>query len=90
MTRPFLIACAALAAAGCASVQQVQHPGGSTEHQISCGYLNWSYCYEKARELCPDGYKVLSESEGYRPKELRVACTSATNAGRRVPWGRPV
>jgi hypothetical protein len=66
-----------LVAAGCASVEEVQRPGGGTEHVISCGYFNWSYCYEQAKQRCPQGYKVLSESEGYRPKELRIACTGA-------------
>ena len=77
--------CLLFIAAGCATVEEVQRPGGDTEHVISCSYFNWNYCYERARQLCPDGYKVLSESEGYRPKELRVTCTSAGSEKRLHP-----
>ena len=52
-------------------------PGADAEYAISCGYLNWIYCYERANELCPAGYRTLSQSEGYGPKEMRVACRPA-------------
>lgn len=77
MPRSLIAACLACLAAGCTSVEQVQSPGGVTEHAISCGYLNWIYCYERANELCPAGYRTLSQSEGYGPKEMRVACHPA-------------
>lgn len=73
-----------LGVAGCATSQEVPRPDEGSAHVISCGYFNWNYCYERARQLCPEGYKVLSESEGYRPRELRVACTSATRAGQEL------
>lgn len=69
---------------GCASSQAVR-PGqvpsapsaaatGGTEHVISCSFLNWAHCYERAQQLCPGQYKVLSESEGVVRRELRIVC----------------
>ncbi len=75
MTRSGLGACCLLLLAACATSQPVTQPGASGEHAISCSYFGWYLCYERAKELCPDGYRVLSQSEGYRPKEMRVACS---------------
>jgi hypothetical protein len=66
----------ALLLAACATSQEVSRPSAGSEHAISCGYFSWAYCYERARQLCPGGYRTVSESEGIRPKELRVACSS--------------
>ena len=77
LVRTLVPACVAVLAAGCVGVEQVQRTGGVTEQVISCGYLNWIYCYERARERCPEGYRVLSQSEGYGPKEMRVACQAS-------------
>ena len=77
MSRSLVAACLVCLAAGCASVEQVQRAGGATEHVIGCGFLNWMHCYERAREICPEGYKVLSETEGYRPRELRITCQAS-------------
>jgi hypothetical protein len=63
-----------LVAAGCATSQEVARREGTTEHAISCGYFGWYLCYDKAKELCPGRYKVLSESTGLGSKELRIAC----------------
>lgn len=66
-----------LAAAGCATSQEIRRPDGSTEYLISCGYFGWYICYDKANELCPGRYKTLSESAGFDRKELRIACPDA-------------
>ena len=45
------------------------------EYQISCGYFGWYICYEKAGQLCPGGYKVVSESEEhFGGRKLRISC----------------
>ncbi len=76
MTRACLYACWCSLVAACATSQEVVRPGAANEHLISCGYFNWSYCYERAQQLCPGGYRMLSHSEGITPKELRVTCQS--------------
>jgi hypothetical protein len=63
--------------AGCATSQQVQRLDRSTEYSISCWYFGWYICYNKAAQLCPDRYKVLSENEGFSGRELRIACADA-------------
>jgi len=75
-TRSALIAASlALAAAGCATSQQVKDTGRAGEYQISCGYFGWYICYEKADQVCPGGYKVVSESEEhFGGRSLRVSC----------------
>lgn len=76
-SRPIRVGLAAivlLGAAACTSTREVRTAGGSREYLITCGYLGWYICYEKAQEICPGRYKALSESEGYGPKELRIAC----------------
>ena len=63
----------ALAAAACASSQPVADAGRAGEYQISCGYLGWYICYERADQLCPGGYKVLAEEED-GGRRTRIAC----------------
>ena len=75
MTRSGLGACCLLVLAACATSQPVTQLRTGGEHLISCSYFGWYLCYERAKELCPDGYKVLSQSEGFGPKEMRVACS---------------
>ena len=64
-----------LAAAGCTSVQQVRDSGRAGEYEISCGYFGWYICYERADQLCPGGYKVVSESEEhFGGRTTRISC----------------
>ena len=64
-----------LAAAGCATSQQVRDTGRVGEYEISCGYFGWYICYQKADELCPGGYKVISESEEhFGGRKTRISC----------------
>ena len=64
-----------LAAAGCATSQQASDTGRAGEYQISCGYFGWYICYERAGQLCPRGYKVVSESEEhFGGRQLRISC----------------
>ena len=63
--------------AGCATSQHIGRLDRSTEYSISCSYFGWYICYNKAEEICPGRYKVLSESETYSGRQLRVACPDA-------------
>ena len=64
-----------LAAAGCASVQQVKDGGRAGQYDISCGYFGWYICYQRADQLCPAGYKVISENEQhFGGRTLRISC----------------
>jgi hypothetical protein len=74
MTRAYIAVGLLTMAAGCATSQRIPGPGGSAEFLISCGYFGWYLCYDKAGEVCPGRYKVISESEGYNRKELRIDC----------------
>jgi hypothetical protein len=61
---------------GCTTSQEIKRPGGKSEFLVGCGAaLGWNVCYEKANELCPKGYKTLSEDAGINRKELRIACS---------------
>jgi len=42
----------------CVNVEDVPGPDGETAHVIHCGET--SGCYEKARDVCPDGYTLRS------------------------------
>ncbi len=63
---------------GCTTTQQISRSDGSLEYLIACGAaLGWNICYDKANQICPSGYKTLSEDAGFNRKELRIACQSA-------------
>ena len=67
-----------LAMAGCATSQQAPDSARAGEYQISCGYFGWYICYEKAGQLCPGGYKVVSENEDhFGGRKLRISCQEA-------------
>ena len=65
----------ALAAAGCSNVQPVQDSGRAAAYDISCGYFGWYICYDRANQVCPGGYKVVSEKEEhFGGRSMRVSC----------------
>lgn len=67
-----------VALTGCTTVQEIRRPDGTIEYLIACGAsLGWNICYERANEVCPTGYKTLSEDAGFNRKELRIACPGA-------------
>ena len=64
-----------LALFGCTTTQEIKRGTSDKEYLIACGAsLGWNICYEKANELCPKGYKTLSEEAGFNRKELRIIC----------------
>ncbi|OFW88768.1 MAG: hypothetical protein A3B66_02595 [Alphaproteobacteria bacterium RIFCSPHIGHO2_02_FULL_46_13] len=61
--------------AGCTTTQEIKRPDGKSEYLIACGAgLGWDICYDKANEICPQGYETLAENAGFNRKELRIAC----------------
>lgn len=45
---------------GCTTSRQIIGPNGTPAHSIRCGAAVADACLEKAGELCPNGYVVLS------------------------------
>ena len=59
-------ALAAVALAGCVSVEQTSTPDGKLAHSISCSgnALSWTDCHEKAASICgAKGYEVVAGGE---------------------------
>jgi len=51
--------------AACATSKQINGPNGTPAYAIRCGAAVLSACYEKAGEICPNGYNILT-SDGAR------------------------
>jgi hypothetical protein len=49
----------------CATSKQIIGPSDSPAYAIKCGAAALSACYEKAGEICPNGYNILT-SDGAR------------------------
>jgi len=49
----------------CATSTQIIGPSGSPAYAIKCGAAALTACYEKAGEICPNGYSILT-SDGAR------------------------
>jgi hypothetical protein len=75
MRRRHTILLLALCASACTTVQEIKRPNGVIEYLVGCGAgTGWNICYNKANEICPTGYKTLSEDAGFNRKELRIEC----------------
>lgn len=71
----FYLSLLTLALTACTTSQEIRRPSGESEYLIGCGAATgWNICYEKANELCPQGYKTLLEDSGFNRKELRILC----------------
>jgi hypothetical protein len=46
--------------AGCGTVSTVKGPDGRPAQVLHCETQSW--CYNKASELCPNGYTIVSSS----------------------------
>jgi len=70
-----LIACAV---AGCTTTAALNRPDGSRDFVIACGAgLGWNVCYNRANEVCPSGYRTISQDAGFNRKELTISCPAA-------------
>src|SRR5262245_19694082 len=57
------VAVAALALAGCVTVDETSTPDGKRAHRIGCSgnALSWTACHEKAASICgASGYTVVA------------------------------
>ena len=73
LTAICLLALAGLA--GCTTTEAINRPDGSKDYVIACGAgLGWNICYSKANEVCPSGYKTVSQDGGFNRKELTISC----------------
>ena len=72
---------AVIAVAGCAMVDEVKGPDGRTAYVINCG-MHDQYCWEKAGELCPSGYDIVSKNTAgvYQHSYMTVSCKEAKKA----------
>ena len=77
MKRSIIAVRAVLLLTGCTTTQEIRRPDGKVEYLVACGAsLGWNICYDKANQLCPNGYITLSEDAGFNRKELRIECPS--------------
>ena len=79
MNRSLLLLSPLLLVAACTTAQEIRRPNGNIEYLIACGSsLGWNICYDRANEVCPNGYTTISERAGFNRKELRIACPRPT------------
>ena len=61
--RCLILAAAVLSLLGCATAKQTYTPDGRAGYTVDCSgdVLTWSYCYQKAGDLCgARGYDLLT------------------------------
>lgn len=76
MRTPFVLI-ASYALIACTTTQEIRRPDGEREFLIACGAaVGWNICYDRANEVCPQGYLTVSETPGFNRKELLIYCPS--------------
>ena len=61
--------------ASCTTAEEIRRPDGRVQYIVACGAsLGWNICYERANELCPEGYTDVSKEAGFNRKELTIDC----------------
>jgi uncharacterized protein (UPF0548 family) len=63
-----------LAATACVSVSPVRGPDGETAQLIRCGRTE--ACFEKASEVCPEGYAIRSQGSSVDGADGNVSSTT--------------
>lgn len=59
----------------CTTAEEIRRPDGKTQYIIACGAaLGWNICYDRANELCPQGYTDVHKAAGFNRKELTIEC----------------
>ena len=49
--------------AGCATARPIKGPSGHTAYFVKCGAAMIDRCYEKAAEVCPNGYTFADKNQ---------------------------
>lgn len=70
----FVVALAAIIAAGCATSKRVMGPGGGAAYSVKCGAAVLDACYEEAAKVCPSGYDIADKQTLRGPNVLLVEC----------------
>ncbi len=71
------LGCCILILAGCATATRTISPNGNPVFSISCGAAAQSACYQKAGEVCPSGYNILSANGSRYMGQLATANVNA-------------
>jgi hypothetical protein len=74
--------------AGCATTHTIKNASGKKIYDIDCTgkLVKMSVCYDKAKSLCPQGYKVIPrKNEQYNPYPLNSSMGIATAIGNSIP-----
>jgi len=67
-----------VALSACTTTEQIRRPDGRVEYLIACGASSgWNICYDRANEVCPNGYETLAQTSGFNRKELMIYCPPA-------------
>lgn len=57
-----------LSIAGCSTATPMRGPQGQQWVFIECDSIGLQFCYEKANEVCPQGYKLVKEVNESTPQ----------------------
>lgn len=78
--RTLILATLAAAAvlSGCATSRQTTGPSGRAAHSITCGAAMQHQCWEKAGEVCPAGYDVVTAGGGQYLGQVSTAHANAS------------
>jgi hypothetical protein len=73
-------------ASGCTTTEAINRLDGSKDYVIACGAaLGWNICYSRANDVCPAGYRTVSQDGGFNRKELTISCPIPVPAGAAQP-----
>ncbi len=61
---------ASLVLAGCTSATPMRGPQGQQWLFVECDSVGLQFCYQKAAEVCPGGYKLVKEVNQAIPQIL--------------------
>jgi hypothetical protein len=65
---------------------QAGAPGEPLHFALRCNAANtWDACTRQATQLCPSGYKTISQTENADAKVLRITCSRAVFRPTRLP-----
>lgn len=59
----------------CTTHNKIYSSDGKLSEYVECGATtSMNICYNRAKEICPLGYKTLDSSEGFNRKTLTFRC----------------